>query len=400
MSRNFEDWIDGYLALTEQTEPSELYRLWCGLSTIAAVLQRKCYTVWEAKIYPNLYVILIGPPGIRKTTAMAPVKEMLNRVGVRMSSDAASKEALIGQLMDARGGSTIEDMVDFSCSLTILSKELSSFLDGDDTRFIAYLNDWYDCDDSWSYETKGRGLEEIEGVWVNLLGATTPATLKDIIPAEAVGAGFSSRILFVYSASKKIIPLPPPLDPKVLGALTEDLEHIHMLSGEFKRTPAYLKLYSDFYVQSETSPPAHLRSDIFEYYLNRRPTHLRKLSMLFSASMGSDMVLDRIHFDRAYATLLATEKVMGQAFVSYGKSELLEIIQRVAAFIEGHPNGVYVGEILTFFYRDIDADILKRVLVTLSKMDPKVIEIELDTSGASQRQKVRWIGDLRELHNM
>ena len=66
--RALPNWIDAYLDYTEKTEPRKSYRLWAGLSTIAAVLQRKCYMRVGSEIfYPNLYVVLTGPPAARPT---------------------------------------------------------------------------------------------------------------------------------------------------------------------------------------------------------------------------------------------------------------------------------------------------------------------------------------------
>ncbi|KKL25422.1 hypothetical protein LCGC14_2405480, partial [marine sediment metagenome] len=71
MSRILSNWIDSYLEYTEESEPAETYRLWCAIVTISAVLQRKCVFHWGAlTFYPNVFVVLVGPPAARKGTAM------------------------------------------------------------------------------------------------------------------------------------------------------------------------------------------------------------------------------------------------------------------------------------------------------------------------------------------
>ena len=70
MSRVLPDWIDGYLDYTANTEPKASYRRWAAISAVAAALQRKCYLVIGSEtFYPNLYVILTGPPAARKKPA-------------------------------------------------------------------------------------------------------------------------------------------------------------------------------------------------------------------------------------------------------------------------------------------------------------------------------------------
>ena len=39
--RKLPDWLDGFMALTENSEPPVLYRKWVGISAIASALQRK-----------------------------------------------------------------------------------------------------------------------------------------------------------------------------------------------------------------------------------------------------------------------------------------------------------------------------------------------------------------------
>ena len=44
------------------TEAPEIYHLFTGMSLIAGVLGRKVFLDWTSyKIYPNLYIILVGP---------------------------------------------------------------------------------------------------------------------------------------------------------------------------------------------------------------------------------------------------------------------------------------------------------------------------------------------------
>jgi len=71
MTRLLSNWLDGYMQYVDDSEPPELYHQWCGISTIASVLQRKCMLNLEQgkTVWPNLYVVLVGPV-IGKTTAM------------------------------------------------------------------------------------------------------------------------------------------------------------------------------------------------------------------------------------------------------------------------------------------------------------------------------------------
>ena len=61
------DWIEDYLVYTKEHPTVETYRLWCGIAAIGGVLGRNVWVPTSAgKLYPNLYVILVGGPGAGK----------------------------------------------------------------------------------------------------------------------------------------------------------------------------------------------------------------------------------------------------------------------------------------------------------------------------------------------
>ena len=79
MARLVDDWIDKYLVYSSNTEPPAMFHLWTAISVISSVLQRKCYFPWGTlTFYPNMYVVLVGPPAARKGTAMNIGKKILD----------------------------------------------------------------------------------------------------------------------------------------------------------------------------------------------------------------------------------------------------------------------------------------------------------------------------------
>ena len=84
MRRLVPDWLDGYMEYTDNTEPPYLYRMWVGLSTLAAAMERKCCVeMGFLRFYPNMYVVLVGPSGrCRKGVAMTPGLLLLEELGL------------------------------------------------------------------------------------------------------------------------------------------------------------------------------------------------------------------------------------------------------------------------------------------------------------------------------
>src|SRR5258706_8486709 len=106
-SRELEDWLESYLEYTDSSEPPTTFHIWCALATIAGALQRRVYLQQglERTIYPNLYVILIGPSGrTRKGVALGIAKELLGTVQtISISPESSSgREALIMAMKRAK----------------------------------------------------------------------------------------------------------------------------------------------------------------------------------------------------------------------------------------------------------------------------------------------------------
>src|SRR5512137_2600270 len=148
MIRKLPDFLTTYLEFTKKSEPPTNYHIWTCLSVIAAAMQRKCYLRWGFKtFYPNLYIVLIGPSGCRKGTAMTIAKDLIRQVnGISVTSESVTREALIRDMREC-----VNQYVDpsdglphYHSSISVFSEELAVFLGQQNTKFLADLTDWFD----------------------------------------------------------------------------------------------------------------------------------------------------------------------------------------------------------------------------------------------------------------
>ena len=101
--RNLPDWIDGFMLLTENSEPPILFRKWTAIATIAAALQRKVSVDIgiSLRFYPNFYIVLVGPSATGKGTAMKYAYDIIEHVpAIRLSAQATSLQALIRSMKE------------------------------------------------------------------------------------------------------------------------------------------------------------------------------------------------------------------------------------------------------------------------------------------------------------
>ncbi len=374
--RHLPDWITGFMELTENSEPPRMFRLWTAISVVAAALQRKCCLRWGSlDFYPNLYVVLVAPSGkARKGTAMIPGLRLLRKVGIKLAANATTREKLIQdlKLSNVLEGDPSAGQIDVHSSLTVFSKELTVFLGYQNKELMANLTDWYDCDDDWEYRTKTQGIDNIKGVWVNLIGATTPELIQTSMPQDAIGGGLTSRMVFVYEQRKEKLVIVPGLSEKereLMEHLTLDLDKLHMLRGEFQITKGYLEMFSEWRVAQEDNPP--FKEPRFAGYFERRPAHVLKISMIMSTSRDKKpedrFTIDEQDLERTLEILNQTEKKMPLTFSGLGKSTIASTLASVMAEVALRKK-VTFEELMSIFYYDADKWTMDKIVQTMEAM--------------------------------
>lgn len=375
--RVLDDWIDSYMEYTHNSEPPTQFRKWCAISAIASCLQRKCFLSWGTlTFYPNMYVVLVGRSGLRKGTAMGPAYSLLRELGIKMAAEATTRESLIRELKQSND--TVVDPkngdMHLHSSITIYSQELTVFLGYNNVQLMSDLTDWYDCRGEWTYRTKNMGTDEIIGVWVNLIGATTPELIQTTLPMDAIGGGLTSRIIFVYADKKAKVVATPFLterEHELRVKLLHDLELIRMMAGQFRVTEGFLDRWVKWYHAQEGNPPFHDKR--FGGYIERRPNHLLKLSLIVASSRGNcDYVITEKDFDRALNIMAEVEAPMQQVFAGYGRSMTADITSQVlSAVIEAKQ--ISIAALMQRFYHDADRRTMEGVIQTLMSM--KVVRL-------------------------
>ena len=388
--RALSNWIDSYMEYTEDSEPPKMFHLWTAISTVASAMQRKCYLKWGTlTFYPNMYIVLVAPSGkCRKGTTMDPSRELLNTLAIPMAAEATTREALIRALREANSTSFDPNTGDqhFHSSLSIHSKELTVFLGYDNKQLMMDLTDWFDCHSRWVYRTKTQGDDDIIGVWVNLIGATTPELIQSAMPPDAIGGGLTSRIIFVYESRKyKTAIYPTPGDADLQHKIISDLERIHLMAGQFKVTDEFIDIWSEWYPAQELDPP-QLGPNL-SGYLERRPAHIMKLSMILSAAKSGDLIMTGEDISKAIKILQATESRMPQVFSGVGKSQIISILPRIMSYLAEVKN-VTKPKLMERFIADIDDFMLERVLKTLQTM--RYISI---VEGVGKPTEIRYTGE-------
>jgi len=369
------DWIDDYVEFASKvSEPAVIFHEWCAVSAVASCLQRKCkLNIGLLTFYPNMYIVLVGPSGCRKGTAMRMVGNMLHEIkGVIMSSESTTREALIRNVKRATNTEVEGGRVTKDSSITIYSEEFTVFLGYNNFQLITDITDWYDGgrgkEGRWTYETVGRGKEEIIGMWVNLLGATTPEAIQTSLPIEAIGIGLASRIIFVY-ASKRYKTLPFPIltseDSLVRDLLQKRLEEMLLMKGEFSVTEEFVERYSEWYLSHDRENP--FNDPRFSGYIGRRASHILKLCMIFCASRSNNMIMDTIDLERAIDLLARTEKNMTKVFSGFGRRPGIDVMNSLMVDLSNYKEMSF-ETIMRKYYKEVNNEEMLSIIASLESM--------------------------------
>ena len=374
-----DSWLKEYHRYTEGQESPDTFHFWVGLSMIASTLERNVMVDMSYYVlYPNLYIILVSDAAIcRRTTAV--------RIGVNILEKQESPpyifaqkitpEALIGALcsqckIDAEGN-ILQDS-----SAVVVAEELSVFLGKEAyaSGLIAILTSLYDCGDEWPYQTRSRGVEIAYNTCVNMIGASSPEWLRLAIPPDAVGGGFTSRIVFVYQyRSDKVIAFPKLTDAQKVAKenLVHDLSLIRRLKGVFKFSPVAHLWYEKWYKGHRI---ALTNAEVGEGELViRKEAILLKLAMCFSVAEDDKLVIEQRHLEMAADALEETEKYMPETLRILASTPVGMDATRVLTIIRRYKRGVRHAELQRKVYHSIDADRLRTILETLASA--QVIEV-------------------------
>lgn len=367
------DFFLRYLQYTGGTEVPATFNRWSAIGMVGAWLGRQVYCKFgPTKLYPNQYIKLMGSPGTKKSTAIKGAKKLLKEAGYdSFAGEKISKEKYLLDLGTAETTAGMGDILDQNLwgaddtsetrESWIVADEFNDFFANNILEFCSTLGVFWDYDGVYENRIKNGQSVVIPNPTISILGGNTQTAFAQAFPSEAVGQGFFSRVLAIYSKPTGVkIPWPREPDAKERQWLVERLQEMRSFHiGEMEYGEGVREIVAKMYVNWEKIDDVR-----FESYGQRRQTHLLKLSLLHAAARLSP-VIEIEDCVKANTLLYHAERFMPNAFGEFGASRVSSQIHKVLQILDSSV-GMTTPEIWAQVQTDFDS--IDQFVKTISGM--------------------------------
>lgn len=370
---NKDSFLELYLDYTSKTECPTFFHRWSSLASLSAWLSRNVvFEFGPFEMHPNMYCLLLGAAGTRKSTAIKMAAKLFKKAGYKhfaaqktrqekyLRDLAETSEEELDILDENIWGETDETRITDSF---VCADEFGNFIGAGNLDFMSILGELWDYEGTFKYRLQNNTSVRIPNPTINILGGITATEFNRVFPQEAIGQGFFSRLLLIHDEPTGIkYDVLPSLDTNTEVHLIEMLAHIRELRGNmhFSKEAAELRKIS-----YHTWEP--IKDSRFEHYSNRRQTHLIKLCMVVAAARLS-LEISKEDFIYANTMLTIAEHFMPKALSEFGKGKHSGVAHKIIQLLDAAHAPVPFREIWRYVHTDLDnrnqcVDILQNLLV-------------------------------------
>lgn len=332
-------WLGAYLAYSRESNSPTAYHFWLGALLLGAAMRRNTYLPLGYKLYPNIYLMVVGDSGLGKGTAFGIAEPILHRANdhllytmmeyqwapgmdlppdrrVKVLDKQITSEAFYtmmkcygakGELLHfpmppSEGDEYPPSLLCEDSVGVIFNEELITVADKSHytSGIFKLLTALYTCDPNMGRQTIARGAERLGPPAISFAFGSTLEWINLSVTPDMFQGGFMSRCIFCYrtresDTSYRYYPIAPPRDPVLRNTLAKTLVPWMLMNPArpFVFTPGAKRLWEHVW---ETNYKLMSKSEdarMVPYY-ERRSNHIGKTAMVLAAS---DLVTDFSTFD-------------------------------------------------------------------------------------------------------
>lgn len=326
-------WIEGLISAYRNIPAPAPFVEYAAIWCVGAALERRVWaTTAMSRVYANLFTLFVSPPGVGKSMILTPVKEIMRKTRVlKIAPNDMTAPSLLDKMQEAEQTKPVAGQLLTYASLAVCSSEFGVFVKAHDTSFLNQLNELYDCGNVFQESRRSRKGDDLEihNPQIAILAGTQPHFLGSLLPEEAWGMGFMSRMIMVYHGTATKPDLFGSSHEVKIAPLVESLLRICELEGEMIFGKEAQQALTEWYSHDLRPVPTHSK---LKHYNTRRILHTLKFCMISAASRLS-MTIELSDFQRAQAWLLAAESTMPDIFKDMGGKSDISLLQDLEAAV-------------------------------------------------------------------
>lgn len=374
--------ISDYRIVTQNNEVPPSFHLYSGLVALASLLGARVWTDFGLfRIRPNLYVVLTGDAGIKKTTAMAVTKRYLRsfKDQVPLSAEAQTKEALVqdmasysrvckvgvGEVPKEFAPLTEECNSFMYCPITVCVTELSQFVGAGSSHMVDFLTTVYD-EPIYTNSTKNKGTDSLPMPCLNMLACTVPDWITSQMKSDVISSGFARRVIFVYEEEKQPRVAFPTITDEMEEAWDRLIEYgkqILKISGPMTWGPGAKDFFKTWY-ENLSYPP----DPMMQGWANSVHIQMIKIAMLISVSESLDKVLTVESMQMSIALIEQVEVNIPKVFRSLGRNELHGTGTTLIKLLSmTEMKALPEREVKAHLFREVDPSDFNKVIIQLTQ---------------------------------
>lgn len=334
--------LSDYLKVAEGNESPVAYHQWCALSALSTAAGRRFkFNLGHITYHPNLYVLLVGNAGVKKTSALSIAKQMVELAQICPMAASATTPQAIAKLMGNekfKGKRTFTNdsgIVEEYTQYAIYASEFITFIgDINPLAMMAFLTDVWD-QKIYHNEYKGSGTDFIIGPYITLLGALVPETMKGLLKQNLVTSGAARRIIFVYGFIGNPVPFPSFSEEQKLATrrCVDYLTALQARSGVFKMDSSGEAWWEAWYVNNHKTLKDK-RSYAQSYY-NTKGDLLLKVAMLLALSDEGPLTITASAFQLAEESFFCyVDQHLDRVFEGTGQNPASTAASQICRMLE------------------------------------------------------------------
>ncbi len=239
-------------------------------------------------------------------------------------------------------------------SITFCLEEISSMFRKQAEDVVYFLQQAYDCGD-YAKDTKTQGCDRIQKCCVNIIGGTTPETMRKIFRDGLLNEGYASRCIHIFEAKNRVSRVfIPELDDTQKRCRDDILSWILKLTDLYGQIELQQEAvdWLETWWKAQEEGRAGVSDKLSDYYA-RKKVHTIKMAIAKHFSEHLHMKIDIACFKWATEMLGSIEPRMHLALVHTAENPLYRVGLKVIKFLEDKGEPQTFHTLFAKFYEDL-----------------------------------------------